>query len=92
MFWLLCNKAYAKKGLFSSSIADTMICFQISMSAYNLFYIKAYRNQNFMVTHFSDQIRKIILRHKRIGYVLGVLPQYACLVIYPITVDKFDVL
>ena len=37
-------------------------------------------------THFSDQFRKIIIRHKRIGYDLNVMRQSACLVIYPITV------
>ena len=34
--------------LFPSSIADTMYCFQNLMSDYNLFYIKANRNQNIM--------------------------------------------
>ena len=37
---------------------------------------------------FSDQFRKIIIRHKRIGYNLNVKRQYACLVINPITVDN----
>ena len=40
-------------------------------------------------TDFSDQFRKIIIRHKRIGYDLNVMRQSACLVINPITVDKF---
>ena len=35
---------------------------------------------------FSDQLRKIIIWHKRIGYIL-----FACLVINPITVDTFAV-
>ena len=34
-------------------------------------------------TDFSDQFRKIIIRHKR-GYDLNVMPQSACLVINPI--------
>ena len=38
------------EGLFPSSIADTMNWFQNSMSDLNLFYTKAYRNQDFMVT------------------------------------------
>ena len=38
-------------------------------------------------TDFSDQFRKIIIRHKRIGYDLNVMGQSACLVINPITVD-----
>ena len=38
---------------------------------------------------FSDQFRKIIIRHKRIGYNLNVMQQSACLVINPITVDNF---
>ena len=55
------------------------------MSDLNHFYIKAYRNQYFMVTKytnlkkirgmtdFSDQLRKIIMRYKRIGYNLNVM-------------------
>ena len=43
-------------------------------------------------TDFSDQFRKIIIRHKRIGYILNVMQQSACLVINPITVDNFVVL
>ena len=34
----------------------------------------------------------IIIHHKRIGYVLNVMRQYACLVINPITVDSFAAL
>ena len=40
-------------------------------------------------TDFSDQFRKIIIRHKCIGYDLKVMWQSACLVINPITVDIF---
>ena len=40
-------------------------------------------------TDFSDHFRKIIIRHKRIGYDLYVMQQSACLVINPITVDNF---
>ena len=43
-------------------------------------------------TDFSDQFRKIIIRHKRIDYDLNVIQQSACFVINPITVDNFDVL
>ena len=43
-------------------------------------------------TDFSDQFRKIIIRHKRIGYDLNVIRQSACLVINPITVDNFAAL
>ena len=43
-------------------------------------------------TDFSDQFRKIITRHKRIGYDLNVMRQSACLVINPITVDNFAAL
>ena len=39
-------------------------------------------------TDFSDQFRKIIIRHKRIGYDVNVMRQSACLVINPITVDS----
>ena len=37
-------------------------------------------------TDFADQFRKLIIRHKRIGYDLNVMRQFACLVINPITV------
>ena len=43
-------------------------------------------------TDFSDQFRKIIIRHKRIGYNLNVMRQSACLVINTITVDNFATL
>ena len=43
-------------------------------------------------TDFSNQFRKIIIRHKRIGYDLNVMRQSACLVISPITVDNFAAL
>ena len=43
-------------------------------------------------TEFSDQIRKILIRHNRIGYDLNVMRQSACLVIKQITVDNFAVL
>ena len=44
-------------------------------------------------TDFSDQFRKIIICHKRIGYNLNVIGQSACLVINPITVvDNFAAL
>ena len=38
---------------------------------------------------FSDQFRKQIIRHKRIGYNLNVMRQSACLVINPIKVFGF---
>ena len=41
---------------------------------------------------FSDQIRKIIIRHKRFGFDLNVMRQSTCLVINPITVDNFAAL
>ena len=43
-------------------------------------------------TDFSDQFRKIIIRHKRIGYDLNVMRLSACLVINTITVDDFAAL
>ena len=43
-------------------------------------------------TDFSNQFRKIIIRHKRIGYDLNVMRQSACLVINPIMVDNFAAL
>ena len=36
-------------------------------------------------TNFSDQFRKIIIRHKRIGYDLNAMRQSACLLINPVT-------
>ena len=43
-------------------------------------------------TDFSDQLRKLIIRHKRIAYDLYVMRQSACLVINPITDDNFAAL
>ena len=43
-------------------------------------------------TVFSDQFRKIIIRHKRIGYNLIAMRQSAYLVINPFTVDNLAVL
>ena len=40
-------------------------------------------------TDFSDQFRKIIVRHKRICYYLNFMRQSACLVFNPIAVDIF---
>ena len=41
---------------------------------------------------FSDQFRKVIIRHSCVGYNLNVMRQSACLVSNPITVDNFDAL
>ena len=43
-------------------------------------------------TDFSDRFRKIIIRHKHIGYDLNAIQQFACLAVNPITVDNFAVL
>ena len=43
-------------------------------------------------TDFSDQFRKIIICHKRIGYDLNVMRRSACLVIKPIMVNNFAAL
>ena len=43
-------------------------------------------------TDFSDQFRKIIIHHKRIGYDLNVMRQSTCLMINQITVDNFAVI
>ena len=43
-------------------------------------------------THFSDQLRKVIIRHKRTGYNLNVIRQCACLVVNPVMVDNFPAL
>ena len=63
------------------------------MLAWGNFCNKAYRNQNFMVTQFteqekivgksncSEQFRKLINHYKRIGYNPYVMRQTACLVI-----------
>ena len=45
-----------------------------------------------MTDFFSDQLRKIIMRYKRIGYNLNVMRQSACLVINPISVDGYAAL
>ena len=55
--------------------------------------VTKYTNQNdYGKDWFSDQFRKIIIRHKRIGYNLNVMRQSACLVIYPFTVGIFAAL
>ena len=52
--------------------------------------VTGYKFKNIMGrTDFADQFRKIIIRHKRIGYDLNVMRQYACLVINPITIYIF---
>ena len=38
---------------------------------------------------FSDQLKKIIVRYKRIGYNINIMRQSACLVFNPITVNNF---
>ena len=43
-------------------------------------------------TDFADQFRKIIIRHKRIGYDLNVMRQSVCLAINQITVNTFAAL
>ena len=43
-------------------------------------------------TDFSIQFRKILMRHKRIGYDLNVMRQSACYVINQITVENFAAL
>ena len=44
------------------------------------------------MTDFSDRVRKIIMRYKRIGYDINVMRQTACLVFNPITVDGYAAL
>ena len=43
-------------------------------------------------TDYSQQFRRIIMRHKRISYDSNVMLQSACLVNNPITVDNFTAL
>ena len=40
----------------------------------------------------SDQFRKFIIRHRRIGYNLNVMQKSAYLVINPVIVDNFNAL
>ena len=73
------------ENLFQNLVADTMNWFQNSRSGENLLCNKAYRNQNFMVTwiinleknlsraDISDQFKKVIMCHKRIGYNINVM-------------------
>ena len=46
-------------------------------------------SKNVSRADFSDQFRKVIMRYKRIRYNINVLRQSACLVIIPITDDRF---
>ena len=43
-------------------------------------------------TDFSDQFRRVIIQHKRIGYDLYDIRQSAYLVMYPIRADNFAAL
>ena len=43
-------------------------------------------------TDFSDQFRKLLIHHKRIGYDLNVMRHDACFVINPIKGDNFAAL
>ena len=43
-------------------------------------------------TDLADQFRKIIIRHKRIGFDLNVMRKSPCLVINPIMVNNFTAL
>ena len=40
-------------------------------------------------SNFSEQLRKLINRYKRIGYSLDIMRQTACLVVNPIIVDGY---
>ena len=40
-------------------------------------------------SNFSEQFRKLVNRYKRIGYILDIMRQTACLVINPIIVDGY---
>ena len=42
--------------------------------------------------NFSDQIKKIVKRYIRVGYILDIMPQSACLVLNPITVYSYGFL
>ena len=46
-------------------------------------------NKNVSRADFSDQLKKIIVRYKRIGYNTNIMRQSACLVFNPITVNNF---
>ena len=39
-------------------------------------------------TDFSDQFRKIIIRHKRFGYISNAMRQSACVVFNPIDIEN----
>ena len=42
--------------------------------------------------NFSDQLKKIIKRYKKVGYNLDIMRQSACLVVNPITVYSYGFL
>ena len=42
--------------------------------------------------NFSDQFKKIIKRYTKVGYILDVMRQSACLVLNPITVYSYGFL
>ena len=50
-----------------------------------------YKFRNIIVQNdFPYYFKKIIVRYKKIGYNIDVLRQTACLVVYPIKVNRFD--
>ena len=71
------------------SVTD-MLSFCFASSRLKLF--SGYPTRYYIMTDFSDQFRKIIMRYKRIGYNLNVMRQSECLVINPITFDGYAAL
>ena len=51
--------------------------------------LKKKKKKNEGRADFSDQVRKIIVRYKHIGYNVNIMWQSACLVFKPIMVNNF---
>ena len=84
-FKMLIKKSINLFRLVNFTIMLTKSSFQLTRSLSNILHITGR-------TNFSDHFRKIIIRHKRIGYDLNVMRQSARFVINPSTVDSFGAL
>ena len=80
---------YSKVAFYRFLTVPMCTCFVVLIICSDLVYkFKKIRG----MTDFSEQLRKIIMRYKRIGYNLNVMRHSPCLVINLITVDGYAAL
>ena len=53
------------------------------------FLVYRFKKKNVGKSNFYEQFRKLINRYKRIGYILDIMRQTACLVVNTIIVDYY---